>query len=198
MTRRLARAAGLWIWIVVAVSGCVRLGAEALPPKLADDEFWKLSMEFSEPSGYFQSDNLLSNEIAMQTVIPQLLKQAKSGRAYMGVGPEQNFTYIAALRPKMAFIVDIRRGNRDLQLMYKALFELSSDRADFVSRLFAKPRPASLTKTSTALDIFNAYWDIETSDVLYKQNLQAIRDQLLVTHHLPLGDDEMKGVEQVY
>ena len=28
--------------------------------------------------------------------------------------PEQNFTYIAALRPAMAFIVDIRRGNLEL------------------------------------------------------------------------------------
>ena len=59
----------------------------------------------------------------------------------MGVGPEQNFTYIAALRPKMVFLVDIRRGNFDLQLMYKALFEMSADRADFVSKLFSKKRP---------------------------------------------------------
>ena len=60
---------------------------------------------------------------------------------YVGVGPEQNFTYIAALKPTMAFIVDIRRGNFDLHLIYKALFELSADRAEFVSRLFSRPRP---------------------------------------------------------
>ena len=60
----------------------------------------------------------------------------------MGVGPEQNFTYIAVTRPAIAFIVDIRRGNLDLHLMYKALFELSADRADFVSRLFSRKRPA--------------------------------------------------------
>ena len=65
---------------------------------------------------------------------------------YLGVGPEQNFTYIAAMRPRMAFITDIRRGNLHLQLMYKALFELSADRAEFVSRLFTKPRPAGLTR----------------------------------------------------
>ena len=56
----------------------------------------------------------------------------------MGVGPEQNFTYIVATKPSMAFIVDVRRGNLDLQLMYKALFELSADRAEFVSRLFSQ------------------------------------------------------------
>ena len=67
----------------------------------------------------------------------------------MGVGPEQNFTYIAALKPSIAFIVDVRRGNLDLHLMYKALFELSADRVDFVSRLFARKRPEGLTSSSS-------------------------------------------------
>ena len=51
---------------------------------------------------------------------------SKLNRVYLGVGPEQNFTYIAALRPKMVFIVDVRRGNLHLHLMYKALFEMST------------------------------------------------------------------------
>ena len=102
---------------------------------MSDQEFWKLSSESSEPDGTFRSDNLLSNESYFQYVIPPLNGAAKQGRVYMGVGPEQNFTYIAALKPKMVFIVDIRRGNLDLQLMYKALFEMSKDRAEFVSRL---------------------------------------------------------------
>jgi hypothetical protein len=184
--------------VAVIASGCIRVAAESVPPKLADDEFWKLTTEFSEPSGFFQSDNLLSNEVGMQYVIPQLLRQAKTGRVYMGVGPEQNFTYIAALKPKMAFIVDVRRGNRDLQLMYKALFELSADRADFVSRLFSKPRPAGLTKSSTVTDIVSAYWNIETSDPLYAENLKAIKDLLVKRHAFPLSEDELHGLEQVY
>ncbi len=73
----------------------------------------------------------------MQRVVPDLTRTVKPGRVYMGVGPEQNFTYIAATRPAMAFIIDVRRGNLQLHLMYKALFELSTDRADFVSRLFS-------------------------------------------------------------
>ena len=60
----------------------------------------------------------------------------KPSGVYLGVGPEQNFTYIAAIRPRIAFITDIRRGNLHLHLMYKALFELSANRADFVARLF--------------------------------------------------------------
>src|SRR5713101_2006568 len=111
--------------------------AETLPSQLTDQEFWKLSSEFSEPDGFFRSDNLLSNEIWLQRVIPDLTNTIKTPSVYMGVGPEQNFTYIAALRPKMVFLVDIRRGNLDLQLMYKALFEMSADRAEFVSKLFS-------------------------------------------------------------
>jgi hypothetical protein len=66
---------------------------------------------------------------------PELTRRVAPGGVYLGVGPEQNFTYIAAMRPRVAFILDLRRGNADLHLMYKALFELAADRADFVSRL---------------------------------------------------------------
>ena len=122
----------------------------SIPSRLSDQEFWKVVTDFSEPNGYFRSDNLLSNEIWLQYVIPELLSVTKPGQVYMGVGPEQNFTYIAALKPTLAFIVDVRRGNLDLHLMYKALFELSSDRVDFVSRLFARKRPEGLTARSAS------------------------------------------------
>src|ERR1700722_17366781 len=128
----------------------VRAADERLPQRLTDAEFWRLTEELSEPNGYFRSDNLLSNEIYFQYVIRELVQRTQPGGVYMGVGPEQNFTYIAALKPKMAFITDIRRGNLHLQLMYKALFELSADRTEFVSRLFVRKRPARLSPKSTA------------------------------------------------
>src|SRR5881398_3678608 len=118
--------------------------ASPVPSQLSDQQFWNLSRDSSEDDGFFRSDNLLSNETTFQYVIPDLLKTAKQGRVYMGVGPEQNFTYIAALKPAMAVIVDIRHGNLDVHLMYKALFEMSKDRADFVSRLFSRKRPDGL------------------------------------------------------
>ena len=72
----------------------------------------------------------------------------------------------------MAFIVDIRRGNLHLHLMYKALFELSADRAEFVSRLFSKKRPDGLTARSTAQEIFDGLRErVETDEALYKANL---------------------------
>jgi hypothetical protein len=93
------------------------LSAKSVPAELNDREFWRLVDDFSEPNGYFRSDNLLSNENAFQHVIPTLQTSLPAEGVYLGVGPEQNFTYIAALRPKIAFIVDIRRGNMNLQLL---------------------------------------------------------------------------------
>ena len=171
-----------------------RAGAGALPDSLSTSAFWALSTELSEPNGYFQSDNLVSNEIQFQRVIPDLTKSARAGRVYLGVGPEQNFSYIAALKPAMVFIVDVRRGNLQLHLMYKALFELSTDRADFVSRLFSKKRPAGLTAASTAQDIFAAYEKVETDDEnLYKANLTAIDDHLVKTRGLQLTEEDLEG-----
>ena len=173
-------------------------GADKLPTQLSDQEFWKLSSELSEPDGTFRSDNLLSNESYFQYVIPQLNEVAKSGQVYMGVGPEQNFTYISALKPKMVFILDIRRGNLDLQLMYKALFEMSKDRAEFVSRLFARKQPAGISSNSTLEEIFNAVSNAATSDEIYAENLNAIKDHLMKKHGFPLSENDTGGIEWVY
>jgi hypothetical protein len=196
--RRVFSLAGsLFALAVVAFSG-LRVAADALPLELSDQEFWTLSSDFSEPDGSFRSDNLLSNEIWMQRVIPELLSNIKTPSVYMGVGPEQNFTYITSLKPKMVFIVDVRRGNLDLQLMYKAIFELSSDRADFVGRLFSRKRPEGLARNASALDIFTAYRDVEKSEALYKENLKAIDDLLVTKHHFALSEGDRTGIEYVY
>ena len=100
----------------------------------------------------------------------------------MGVGPEQNFSYMAAIRSRMAFITDIRRGNLCAMLMYKALFELSADRADFVSRLFTKARPARPRPRPRIKEIMDAYWVTKTGDeAAYTANLDAIKRHLTKT-----------------
>ena len=88
-------------------------------------EFSRLIREFSEPEGYFFSDNFTSNETAYLHVVDKLKELGVSGGAYLGVGPEQNFSYIAKIRPEIAFIVDIRRQAMLQHLLYKALFHLS-------------------------------------------------------------------------
>jgi hypothetical protein len=171
-----------------------RAAAASVPAELSNREFWALSRDSSEEDGFFRSDNLLSNETSFQYVIPELLKTAKQGRVYLGVGPEQNFTYIAALKPAMAVIIDIRHGNLDVHLMYKALFELSSDRADFVSRLFSRKRPSGLTSKSTAGEIFDAYVKAESSKEMFEENLKAVEDVLMNKHQFPLRSGDQEGI----
>jgi hypothetical protein len=190
---------------VVAVCAAVAIGiasvvaaADSLPERLTDDEFWHIASDFSERAGTFQSDNLLSNERWFQHVVPSLVQRAKQHRVYVGVGPEQNFTYIVALKPKMAFIVDVRRGNFDFQLIYKALFELSADRADFVSRLFSRPRPEGLTTQSTADDIFTAIASAQPSDTLYSRNMRAIVNHLTRAHQFQLSSADILRMQHIY
>jgi hypothetical protein len=185
--------------VVLVLHAALALVVHAeIPPKLSDQEFWKLSSESSEPDGTFRSDNLVSNESYFQYVIPSLNRVAKPGRVYLGVGPEQNFTYMAALKPAMAFIIDIRRGNLDLQLLYKAIFELSKDRAEFAARLFGKTRPDGLTTSSTAREILDAIIDAPDDDAVYASDLQAVRDLLMKKHGFPMSDVDQRELEWVY
>jgi hypothetical protein len=170
---------------------------DTLSDRLTDREFWTLFSELSEPGGAFKSDNLVSNELRFQTVIPALLRSVGPGGVYLGVGPEQNFTYLAALKPKLAFIVDVRRANADLHLMYKALFEVSADRADFVSRLFSRRRAAGIDARSTAAEIFDAYSRVEPNDRLFLQNLAVVRNQLATEHGFPMSADDFDRIESI-
>jgi len=174
------------------------LSAKGLPSSLSDQAFWQLVETFSEPNGYFRSDNFLSNENAFQQVIPELQGSLPPGGVYLGVGPEQNFTYLVALKPKLAFIVDIRRQNMVEQLLYKSFIELSSDRADFLSRLFARPRPSGLTDATTVDELFDAYEQAMPSQDLFDRNLQQATNWLVTHHKFALTPDDVKSLEFVY
>jgi hypothetical protein len=191
----LTLATGLW---ASSFASARHASGDTLPSRLTDEAFWTLITSFSERPGSFPSDNLLSNERSLQDVVVELVQRTTPDGVYLGVGPEQNFTYIAALKPKMAFIVDIRRGNLDLHLMYKALFELSADRAEFVSRLFSRRRPAGLRSSSSAAEIFDAYATAETNESLYIENLRAVVNQLAKTHGFALGADDTLRLQRTH
>jgi hypothetical protein len=140
----------------------------------------------------------VSNEIAFQQVIPTLKQMIKPGGVYLGVGPEQNFTYIAAVQPKMAFVIDIRRQNMLLHLMYKGIIETSDDRAEFLSRLFSRPRPAGLTRSSTPRALLEAFAAVSGSEPLFQRNLQAVTSRLVKHHGFPLSAEDRRGIEYVY
>src|SRR5215470_10176996 len=113
------RFALLFVIAAIVFSSQALRAADTLPNQIADDAYWKLIDSSSEPGGAFQSENFLSNETGFQSVIPTLKQTTKPGGIYMGVGPEQNFTYIAAIHPKIAFIIDIRHQNVLEHLLYK-------------------------------------------------------------------------------
>lgn len=192
-----AAAAALVAVLLGVFSPSPLAGANGLPLQLTDAAFWKMITEFSEPDGYFQFENFISNEDSYQLVIPRLKLATKAAGVYIGVGPEQNFTYIAALRPQLSFIVDIRRQNLLEHLLYKALFELSADRADFIGRLFSVKRPAGLGPGSTVSELFQAY-DGTADEKLYSVNLKAVLDQLKIHHRFPLSVDDRNGIDKVY
>jgi hypothetical protein len=170
---------------------------EELPKQLSDEAFWNLVTEFSESNGYFRSDNFVSNETTFQYVIKDL-KKTKQGGVYLGVGPDQNFTYIVAMQPKMAIIFDIRRQNVMQHLMYKALIEMSTDRADFLSKLFSRKRPDKLGEKSSAEDLFNAYYETEPERQLFLDNFQAIKKQLEERHKFKLTADDESSINYIY
>jgi hypothetical protein len=174
----------------------VQVASGDLPRELSDRAFWKLVVDFSEPDGYFRSDNLVSNETAFQHVIPGLIERTKRGGVYLGVGPDQNFTYIAAFHPRLAFIIDIRRQNLLLHLMYKALIEMSDDRADFLSRLFSRTRPRALTRTTSAEELFTAFADVTPTEGNYRNNLNAIVDRLTKHHGFRLTEFDRQTIDE--
>lgn len=166
--------------IVLAVFFFLHVGwsAQSIPERLTDEAFWQLVTEFSEPGGTFVSDNFVSNELAFQTILTNLSEGRSPGGVYIGVGPEQNFTYIAALKPKIAFIIDIRRQNMVQHLTYKTLFEMSANRADFLSRLFSRPRPEDVGKQTSAIVLLNAFQYVASDEHLYDETVREIKQRL--------------------
>ena len=75
--------------------------------------------------------------------------------------------------------------------MYKAIIELSADRAEFLSRLFARKRPANVGPKSSVADLFRAFDQISTTEGLYRQNLSDIETQLTKRHGFALSAEDL-------
>jgi hypothetical protein len=196
--KKAQKAQGVWaalcvfcafLWLIFPVS----FSAAQLPSSLTDQEFWRIVTDFSETGGVFQAE-FMSNEDSSQFVIPTLKQTTRPGGVYLGVGPEQNFTYIAAIRPRIAFVLDIRRDNMLEHLMYKAIFELSTDRADFLSRLFSRRRPPGLDANSSVKALFDAYESVEPDARTYEENQRAVLDHLITRHRFQLSEADKASI----
>lgn len=172
--------------------------ASSLPARLSAAEFWRLVTDISEPGGFFRiADNYTSNENEVGQMFSMLREQGKTGGVYLGVGPEQNLSYIAAIRPSMAFIIDIRRQAVMQHLMFKAMFELAADRADFISLLFARKRPAGLDATTPIQRMWEAFFGVPADPGLAGKTRAQVIERLTKTHGFPLTQDESWQLESV-
>lgn len=178
----------------VLLSGLFVLGitASQFSAQVNQETFAFQIAKFSEPGGFFDTDNLISNERTYLHAIEKIKNLDLSGGIYLGVGPDQNFSYIAQLKPARAYIIDIRRDNLLIHLLFKALFELSPTRVDYVANLFGRPVPDDATRWETAdIDQIVDFVDESTLDngqLLLVQNRinQKLREfgvQLSITDH---------------
>jgi hypothetical protein len=183
-------------------AGTPQSEASPLPDHLSDAEFWRLVTDFSEPGGFFRiTDNFTSNEPEIGRIFTMLREREIAGGVYLGVGPEQNLTYIAAIRPSMAFVVDIRRQAMMQHLLFKAMFELAADRADFISMLFARQRPPDLDEDTPIQQMWSAFADMPTDRDLVPTIAARITEQLTRTHGFAFTaeeSDQMNSVRRAF
>lgn len=121
--------------------GFFLIAGPARAQRASDSSFAALLAHLSEPGGYFDSDNIITNEASYLSVSSQLAKVGVHGGVYVGVGPDQNFSYIALIKPSIAFMLDVRRDNMLEHLLFKSLFALARNRVEYLCLLFGKPFP---------------------------------------------------------
>jgi hypothetical protein len=184
--------------VLIVLSALQPAGADTLPDRISDRDFWSMVEESSEPEGAFQSESLVSTEAAYQRVIPDLLQRVEGGGVYVGVGPEQNFTYISALKPKLAFIVDLRRQNLLEHLLYKAIFELSEDRSAFLARLFGRAQVASAGPDAGITSLISAYTEAVPNRTAFRKATEEVRNQLIRRHGFGLSESDLATIERLH
>ncbi len=163
-------------------------------------EFARIVKEFSEEGGNYFSENLTSNESAYLYIVDKLAEHGYTGGAYIGVGPEQNFTYIAKVRPSIAFIVDIRRQAMIQHMMFKAIFQRADDRGEFLSILFSKPLagPEAPRRGMDLERVINYFDTAESSKKIYSENLRRIVQTIENDFRFPLTSEDRESLEHVF
>jgi hypothetical protein len=189
--KRTPHAAVLAIAIVALLGGSVaRLQS---PGSFAADV-----ADLSEPGGYFDTDNLVSNERSYLRVLPDLARRKVHGGAYIGVGPDQNFSYIAALRPSVAFIIDVRRDNMLLHLLFKALFAQARTRVEYLSLLFGRAVPPDVDRwKDTSLEQIARYLDQHSA----QQPIEPLRGRLdaaVRSFGIPLSAADLATIDRFH
>jgi len=121
----------------------------------------------------------------------------KPGGVYLGVGPDQNFSYIVHTKPMLAIVTDIRRQNMLEHLWYKALFALASNRVEFLSLLISRETPR-VASDATLLQIIRSVNGAASDEKLFQKNLASIKTLLVDKYRLRLSSSDLKKIEYIY
>ncbi len=177
----------------------VLLASHPLGPASAQTPFARTIAELSEPGGYFDTDNLISNERSYLWVLPDLERAAVRGGAYIGVGPDQNFSYIAQIQPAVAFIVDIRRDNLLLHLLFKALFAQSPTRTAYLAQLAGRSVPPNGPgRQATIADLVGAVDRAPRLNAGAVGTLRARLDAEIGRMGLPLSVEDRRTIDRFH
>jgi len=159
--------------------------------------FGALSARLSEPGGYFDSDNLISNETSYLHVMGKLREIGVNGGVYLGVGPDQSFSYIAKIRPRMAIMIDIRRDNLLQHLLFKSLFGRARNRIEYLCEFFGKPLPKTRGWETRNIKDLVEYIDGTASDQrLFEKSLKEVR-QDVQRYGIPLSQSDLESIGKV-
>lgn len=193
----------LWCTFLIILAFALGISASShgflSSDSISIEEFGRIIEDFSEPGGYFFSDNLISNEEEYLRAVDKMKELGATGGAYIGVGPEQNFTYIARIRPKIAFIVDVRRQAMIQQLMFKALFRLCENRAEFLARLLSRPiKGPDAPKPSASIDELMQYFSLTPQDSqAFTSNLAEIKKAIRDEFRFPLSESDLYSIDSM-
>jgi hypothetical protein len=160
------------------------------------EQFSRYIDQWSEPEGFFDTDNFISNETSYLHVIDDLHQRVKPGGIYMGVGPDQNLSYIVHTRPMLAIIPDIRRQNMLEHLWFKALFAMASNRVEYVSLMVSR-QPPQVKADATFEQILEAVRTSPSNEKLLQKNVAAVRGLLVDKYKLKLSADDLTKIEYV-
>lgn len=176
-------------------------GGESLPcaaqTAAKKSEFARSVESLSEAGGYFDTDNIISNESSYLHVLGKMREMRISGGAYIGVGPDQNFSYIAQIRPRVAYMVDIRRDNLLQHLFFKALFALARDRVEYLCLLFGKPPPAAARQSKGDIQDLLEFVERLAGDEKYVSATRAAVRNQVKAFGLSLSDADLTKIERI-
>jgi hypothetical protein len=180
-------------------ASCRRTNVEPVPTRLSREEFAHLVDQLSEEDGYFWSNNYISNETSYLHALGSLNQLGVKNGVYVGVGPNQNFSYIADIQPRLAFVIDIRRDNMLEHLLFKLLMERAETRQEYLSFLTGRPiHGPPLDENATIEELVQSIEQTKSDETFFRRHLLDVLHTLRSWPELGLDLSDYHDIERIY